>query len=154
MVGHPVSELKVGQMAEISKHVSQSVVVDFGAAVGDTNPIHSDASFAQQMKFKSPIAHGAFSAGLISAAIGTMLPGPGTLYMSQDLRFLKPVYTGDTLVASVEIVELMAERNRVRLKTVCRNQDGEEVATGEAWVKPPKERIEYPAVNGIHAAAV
>ncbi len=148
MVGIPLAELKVGQIAELSRHVSQDIVTVFGEVVGDTNPLHSDPAFAQSLSFKSPIAHGAFSAGLISAAIGTLLPGPGTIYMTQDLRFLKPVYIGDTVVACIEVVELMSERNRVRLKTTCRNQEGEELAAGEAWVKPPKQRIVYPVANG------
>ena len=148
MIGHPILDLTMGQVAELSRHITQKLVADFGATVGDLNPLHFDSSFAQRF-FKAPIAHGAFSAGLISAAVGTLLPGPGTLYMTQDLRFLKPVFIGDTLVARIEVVELMIERNRARLKTTCLNQHGEEVLNGEAWVKPPKERIVYERV--IHS---
>jgi len=149
MIGLPIRELTVGQVAELSRQVTQKIVNDFGETVGDFNPLHFDAAFAHRISFKSPIVHGAFSAGLISAAVGTLLPGPGTLYMTQDLRFLKPVFIGDTIVARVEVVELITDRNRARLKTTCLNQHGDEVLTGEAWVKPPKERIVYePKTSG------
>lgn len=143
MIGHPIADLVIGQAVELSRLITQKTVIDFGNTVGDLNPLHSDPAFAKRTSFKAPIAHGAFGAGLISAAVGTLLPGPGTLYMTQDIRFLKPVFIGDTLTAHIEVVELMTERNRARLKTICRNQLGEEVLTGEAWVKPPKERIVY-----------
>ncbi len=143
MIGRPISELAIGQTAELTRHVTLRMITDFAGTIGDENPVHSDREFARRVKFEEPIAPGILGAGLISAAIGTLLPGPGTLYMSQDLRFLKPVLAGDTITVRVEVMELVTDRNRARLKTVCVNQRGDEVLTGEAWVKPPKERILY-----------
>ena len=143
MIGKPISELTVGQTAELTREVSFRMITDFAGTIGDENPIHSDRTFAKRVSFKEPIAPGILSGGLISAAIGTLLPGPGTLYMSQELKFMKPVFAGDTITARVEVLELMPERNRAKLKTVCVNQRGEEVLIGEAWVKPPKEKIIY-----------
>ena len=143
MIGRPISELKVGTRAEVSRLVTRRVVADFVEAVGDENPIHADEEFAANTLFGKPIAPGIWTAGLLSGVMGTQLPGPGCLYMSQQLTFLKPVFFGDTITARVEVVETMAEKNRVRLKTVAVNQDGEEVLTGEAWIKPPKTRVIY-----------
>ena len=89
------------------------------------------------------IAPGIFTAGLISAVIGTRLPGSGAIYLSQSLKFVKPVRAGDTITARVDALEVLNERNRVRLQTVCVNQRGEEVLLGEAWVMPSKARVVY-----------
>jgi hypothetical protein len=85
--------------------------------------------------------------------IGTRLPGPGSIDASQDLKFLKPVRAGDTITARVEVVELIRERNRIRLKTTCVNQRGEEVLSGEAWVLPPKASVRYDETVGHRALA-
>src|SRR5262245_7646474 len=143
MIGLPIAELKEGQTAELTRLVTLRMIQEFSRTIGDDNPLHSDKAFANKVSFPQPIAPGVLGAGLISAAIGTLLPGPGTLYMSQELKFLKPVLAGDEITVRVEIAELVVDRNRARLKTVCVNQRGEEVLTGEAWVKPPKERIVY-----------
>ena len=143
MIGRPIDDLEMGDTAELSRTISAANIEQFVTAVGDHNPIHSDAVFAAATSFGRPIAPGILTAGLVSAVIGTKLPGPGCLYISQDLRFLKPVFVGDTITARVEIIEIVAERNRIRLKTVCLNERGEEVLTGEAWIKPPKERVVY-----------
>ena len=90
-----------------------------------------------------PIAPGIYTAGLISAVIGTRLPGPGTIYLSQSLKFLKPVKAGDRITARVEITDVIRERNRVRLHTVCVNQHGEDVLSGEAWVMPSRTPVVY-----------
>ncbi|MBM3778465.1 MAG: MaoC family dehydratase [Acidimicrobiia bacterium] len=143
MIGRPIGELSVGQTAELTRTVTRQMISDFAGTVGDHNPLHADPAFARSVKFEEPIAPGVLTAGLISAAIGTLLPGPGTLYLSQELKFRRPVYPGDTITARVEVTELMPQRNRVKLSTVCLNQDGEDVLVGEAWVKPPKQRVEY-----------
>jgi phosphate acetyltransferase len=143
MTGRTIAELQAGDAAALTRVVEHDDVAAFVRAVGDLNPVHSDPAFAATTTFKGPIAPGVFTAGMISAVIGTTLPGPGAIYVSQDLKFLKPVRAGDTITARVEIVELCRERNRVRLKTVCVNQRGEEVLVGEAWVLPPKQPIEY-----------
>ena len=143
MIGRLIEELKIGDTAELSRTISAQNIEQFVTAVGDDNPLHSNEAFAATTSFGRPIAPGILTAGLVSAVIGTRLPGAGCLYVSQDLRFLKPVFVGDTITARVEIIEMVAERNRIRLKTVCVNGRGEEVLSGEAWIKPPKERLVY-----------
>jgi 3-hydroxybutyryl-CoA dehydratase len=134
--GRTIDELAVGEAAERSRAVRQEDVDAFLALVGDSNPIHSDPAALAGTRFDGPIAPGMLTAALISAVIGSDLPGPGVLYASQELRFHRPVRVGDVVTARVEVVELLPERNRVRLRTTCRNQSGEEVLTGEAWVLP------------------
>jgi acyl dehydratase len=143
MIGRTIDELSEGELAEVIRRVEAEDVAEFVDAVGDYNPIHSDAQYAAGTPFKEPIAPGVFTAGLISAAIGTKLPGPGAIYLSQSLTFLKPVKLGDTITARVTVIEVIRERNRIRLATVCLNQRGDEVLTGEAWVMPSRESIVY-----------
>ena len=143
MTGRPITDLQIGTKAEVSRLVSRRVIADFVEAVGDENPIHSDEEFAARTPFGKPIAPGIWTAGLVSGVLGTQLPGPGCLYISQALHFAKPVMVGDTITARVEVVEVILEKNRVKLKTVAVNQRGEEVLSGEAWVKPPKTRVVY-----------
>jgi len=133
---------KVGQWAELSKTISEADIVLFAGVTGDFNPAHMDEQWASRSMFKGRIAHGMLSAGLISAVLGTRLPGPGTIYLSQELRFLAPVRIGDTITARVEIVEILEGRNRVRLDTKVRNQDGKIVVDGTAWVMIPKANPE------------
>jgi acyl dehydratase len=143
MIGRTVDQLRVGEYSEISRTAKEKDILGFVDSVGDRNPIHSDRAFAAMTPFGEPIAPGIWTAGLISAVMGTQLPGPGGIYVSQDLRFLRPVKLGDTITARVEVAEILRERNRVRLTTICRNQHGKEVLTGEAWVLPPKLPIRY-----------
>lgn len=138
MIGKTIAELAPGDRAEIVRTVAGADLAAFIDAVGDHNPVHSDAGYAATTPFKTPIAPGMFTAGLISAVIGTILPGPGAIYLSQSLKFVKPVRAGDVITARVEVGEVIRERNRVRLATVCVNQQGEEVLSGEAWVMPSK----------------
>jgi len=152
MIGRSIDELAVGDSAEISRVVSEGDIGEFVDAVGDHNPVHSDPVFAAATPFKGPIAPGIWTAGLVSAVIGTRMPGPGSIYVTQDLAFLRPVRASDTITARVEVLEIVPERNRVRLKTVCVNQRGEEVLAGEAWVLPPKSRVVYAEdKNGLGA---
>jgi acyl dehydratase len=143
MIGQTIAELTPGDRAEITRVVEQGDIEAFVHAVGDFNPVHGDAAYAAGTPFKVPIAPGIYTAGLISAVIGTGLPGPGAIYLSQSLKFVKPVKAGDTITARVEIIEVIRERNRIRLQTVCVNQHGEEVLSGEAWVMPSKTRVVY-----------
>jgi acyl dehydratase len=143
MIGRTVAELAVGQCAELERTVDDAAIASFVDAVGDYNPIHSDAAYAATTPFKEPIAPGIYTAGLISAVIGTELPGPGVIYLSQSLTFTKPVMSGDRITARVEIVEILPERNRVRLATSCVNQTGDAVLRGEAWVMPSKRPVVY-----------
>jgi acyl dehydratase len=143
MIGKTIAELTTGDRAEITRVVEEDDIAAFVDAVGDHNPVHSDPAYAATTPFKAPIAPGIFTAGLISAVIGTQLPGPGAIYLSQSLKFVKPVKAGDVITARAEIVELLAERNRIRLQTVCVNQRGEEVLSGEAWIMPSRTRVVY-----------
>jgi acyl dehydratase len=143
MIGRTIAEVQPGDVAELSRHVDLERIGEFVDAVGDYNPIHSDPEFAAATSFQEPIAPGVFTAGLISAVIGTQLPGPGAIYLSQSLRFVRPVKPGDTITARVEVLEVIRDRNRVRLATACRNQRGEEVLAGEAWVMPSRTPVIY-----------
>ena len=144
MIGRTIDQLAVGDAAELTREVSPGDILKFVESVGDRNPIHSDRAYAASTPFREPIAPGIWTAGLISAVIGTELPGPGSIYVTQDLRFLRPVRPGDSITTRVEVAEILRERNRVRLKTTCHNQRGEEVLTGEAWVLPTKVPVSYP----------
>jgi len=143
MIGMTIDAIAVGDSAQITRRVTDGDIASFVDAVGDYNPVHSDRAYAAETVFKEPIAPGIWTAGLVSAVIGTRLPGPGAIYLSQDLKFLKAVLFDDVITARVEVVEVMRERNRVRLKTVCTNQRGEEVLTGEALVMPSRTAVEY-----------
>jgi 3-hydroxybutyryl-CoA dehydratase len=131
------SELTVGQSAEMTKTVMEDDITSFARVSGDYNPLHLDEEAAKQTMFGGRIAHGMLAASVISAAIGMKLPGPGAIYMSQSLRFTKPVRIGETVTARVEIVEIIAPKKRVRLTTTCRNRAGELVIEGEALVMVP-----------------
>ena len=143
MIGLTIDSIQVGDSAQITRRVSDGDIAGFVDAVGDYNPVHSDRAYAASTVFKEPIAPGIWTAGLISAVIGTRLPGPGAIYLSQDLKFLKPVKAGDSISARVEVIELNRERNRIRLRTVCTNQRAEDVLTGEAVVMPSRTPIDY-----------
>jgi 3-hydroxybutyryl-CoA dehydratase len=130
-------ELAVGQSAETTKTITETDIVLFAGLTGDFNPMHVDEVTASATKFGGRIAHGMLSASLLSATLGMKLPGPGAIYMSQSLRFTRPVRIGDTVTARVEVLELMAEKNRVRVGTECRNQGGDVVITGEATLFVP-----------------
>ncbi|MGH2403301.1 MAG: MaoC family dehydratase [bacterium] len=141
MTGRAIDHLALGDAAELSRDVKSEEITIFVHLVGDRNPVHSDAALMGQTRFGEPIVPGMWTAALVSAVIGTRLPGPGSIYASQDLRFLRPVKVGDTITARVEVVELVVGRNRVRLKTTCTNQRGEDVLSGEAWVLPPRHPV-------------
>jgi 3-hydroxybutyryl-CoA dehydratase len=129
-----IDDLRVGDAAELAKTVTESDIALFAGVTGDFNPVHIDAVAAARSVFGGRIAHGMLSAGFISAVIAMRLPGPGSIYLSQSLRFTKPVRIGDTVTARVEVLEVLAAKRRVRLATTCRNQDGETVVDGEAVV--------------------
>ena len=139
MIGKTIQDLKIGDTAELSKTVSESDIYQFAGITGDFNPAHMNEEYAKKTFFKTRIAHGMLSAGFISAVIGTKLPGTGSIYIQQTLNFLAPVRIGDTITARVEVIDIMDGKNRVRLKTICENQEGKQVLDGEAVVSPPKE---------------
>lgn len=132
-----IDEMAPGLSAEQAKTVTEADVVLFAGITGDFNPVHVDAEAAARSRFGGRIAHGMLSAGLISAVIAMKLPGPGAIYMTQSLRFTKPVKIGDTVTARVEVIEVLAAKKRVRLATTCRNQRGETVLDGEALLMVP-----------------
>jgi len=139
MQGKTIHELTVGESASLSKTIAESDVYLFAGITGDFNPMHVNQPYAEKTHFGGRIAHGILSAGLISAALATYLPGPGGIYLSQDLKFLAPVRIGDTVTATVTVKELNVERNRAVLDTVCVNQDGVTLISGQALVMPRKE---------------
>ena len=139
MKGITISEMKLGDSASFTKTVSEHDVYTYAGVSGDFNPAHVNEVEAQKGMFGKRIAHGMLSAGFISTVLGTQLPGPGTIYMGQELRFTKPVFFGDTITATVTVVELIPEKNRAILDTVCTNQNGEVVIKGKATVMPPKD---------------
>lgn len=139
MKGITISEMKVGDSASFTKTVSEHDVYTYAGVSGDFNPAHVNEVEAQKGMFGKRIAHGMLSAGFISTVLGTQLPGPGTIYMGQELRFTKPVFFGDTITATITVAELIPEKNRAILDTVCTNQNGDVVIKGKATVMPPKE---------------
>lgn len=132
------AQINIGDTASFEKTISEADVYMFAGITGDMNPAHINHEAMKNTKFGGRIAHGMLSAGLISAVLGMQLPGPGTIYLSQQLSFKAPVKMGDTVKAVVEVVEKL-EKGRVRLRTNCYNQDGVEVLDGEALVIAPRE---------------
>lgn len=127
--------------AELTKTYDEWDIYTFAALTGDLNPAHVDQAFAQRTIFQERIAHGMLTASLISAVVGMKLPGPGSIYLSQELRFLRPVRVGDTITARVEVIELVRDKNLATLSTTCSNERGEVVLEGTALVSPPMEAL-------------
>lgn len=114
-----IEDLSIGMSAVYSKTITDADVLLFSAVSGDTNPVHLDQEFAAQTQFQGRIAHGMLTASLLSAVLGTKLPGPGCIYLSQELRFRAPVRVGDTVQARVVVEEVLLERRRARLQCSC-----------------------------------
>ena len=131
-------DLSVGMTERLAKTVASSDEVCFPEVTGDRNPIHLSEHFAAKTPFGTRIAHGLYTASLISAVLGTRLPGPGAVYISQTLNFRAPVRIGDTVDVEVTVAELIPEKQRARLACVCRVDD-EVVLDGEALVKVPAQ---------------
>lgn len=138
MKGRTIKEIKIGDQASISKTISESDVYLYAGITGDLNPAHVNEQAALESPFKGRIAHGMLTAGLISAVLGMQLPGPGTIYMAQELKFTAPVKFGDTITATVEAVEIIKDKI-LKLRTYATNQNGEIVLDGTATVMPPRE---------------
>jgi 3-hydroxybutyryl-CoA dehydratase len=128
------ADLAVGQSAERTKEMTESLVNAYAELTGDYSPVHVDEAAAAKTRFKTRIAHGMLSAGFLSAVIGMDLPGSGTIWAAQALKFKKPVKLGDTITWRVEIRELFPEKKRATISTVCRNQRGEIVIDGEGTI--------------------
>lgn len=134
-----IDTIQIGDSASFTKTVTEADITLYAGISGDFNPAHMDAESAKAGMFGQRIAHGMLSAGFISNVLGNYLPGPGTIYMSQELRFVKPVFIGDTVTATATVVERVEEKNRLKLETIVTNQNGEKVITGSAMVMPPKK---------------
>jgi 3-hydroxybutyryl-CoA dehydratase len=134
--GYFIEDLKPGVSASFEKTVTEADIEMFAKVSGDTNPVHLDQAFAEKTPFKTRIAHGMLSAGFISAVLGTKMPGPGAIYMSQNLRFKAPVKIGDKVTATCTVTEIVAEKRRAVLSTVCKVGDTT-VIEGEAMVMVP-----------------
>ena len=138
MTGKTINEINLGDKASYSRTVTEADVVLFGGVSGDLNPAHFNEEYCKDTMFKGRIAHGMLSSSYISTVLGMQLPGPGTIYLSQELKFTAPVKFGDTVTATIEVVEKIEEKNRIVLDTICTNQDGKVVVKGKAVVMPPK----------------
>ena len=149
MIGKTIHELHVGDSAEFAKTISESDIYLYAGITGDFNPAHINEAYAQKTFFKTRIAHGMLVAGLISAVGGNMLPGPGAVYVRQELDFLAPVHIGDTITARVEVTEIMKDNNRIKLRTTCVNQDGD-----PGFGRPGDTESAQAAKDGIAVGAV
>ena len=133
-----MQELAIGDSASHAKPITETDVYLFAGITGDLNPAHVNEQASSLTPFGGRIAHGILSAGLISAVLAMKLPGPGTIYLGQELKFTKPVRFGDTITATCTISELIPEKNIAKLDTICTNQNGQVVIQGTATVMPPK----------------
>jgi 3-hydroxybutyryl-CoA dehydratase len=131
-------EIEIGETASVTKTITAELVRAFAEVSEDVNPMHLDADFAAGTVFGEPVAHGMLGASLISAVIGTRLPGPNSIYLGQELRFVAPVRYGDTLTATCEVVHKRDDKPILRLRTTVTNQEGQVVTEGEAVVKKPR----------------
>jgi len=138
MIGKTIDQLRVGQSAQFSKTIAESDVYLFAGITGDFNPAHVDEEYAGKTFFETRVAHGMLTASFISTIVGTMLPGPGSIYVSQEVNFLAPVKIVDTITTTAEVAELLTEKKHIRLKTFSTNQDGTIVIDGQAVVSPPR----------------
>jgi len=144
-------ELETGQTAEYAKTLTEDDLILFAAVSGDVNPVHLDAGFASTTMFRERIAHGMYTGGLISAALAMKLPGPGTIYLGQNLKFERPVKLGDTITVKLRVLEKIAGKNIVTLDTTASNQHGKTVVSGTATVMAPtvKTVMEAPELPSI-----
>ena len=134
MQGIPFADLKIGDKGSLSKTVSEQDIYTYAGLTGDFNPLHVNEEFAKASMFKERIAHGMLSAGIISAVLGTVMPGPTNVYMSQELIFRAPVKIGDTVTATCELIEKIEEKHRLIFRTTVTNQDGVLVIDGKAKI--------------------
>ena len=138
-------EIAIGQTATFEKTLSEQDILLFAKVSGDINPVHIDEEFAKNSIFESRIAHGLYTGAVISAAIGVVMPGPGTIYLGQTLKFKAPVRIGDTITVTLEVTKKRQDRKFVTMDCTAVNQQGDIVATGTADVIAPSEKIRVPA---------
>jgi 3-hydroxybutyryl-CoA dehydratase len=137
-------EITIGQKASYTKEIQEKDIQLFAAVSGDVNPVHLDAEFAAGTPFKERIAHGMLTGAIISAALALELPGPGTIYLGQTLRFRLPVKIGDTVTVQLEVTDKRDDKKFVTLDCKAVNQAGKTVASGIAEVMAPAEKISIP----------
>ncbi len=154
LTGLTYDEISIGQTASFSKLVEEQDIRMFSAISGDVNPVHLDEEFAAGTMFRGRIAHGALTGAIISAALAMELPGPGTIYLGQTLRFTRPVKIGDRITAHLEVIGKRDDKKIITVACEVTNQDGKSVANGEAQVMASREklRIERPALPRFKAA--
>jgi 3-hydroxybutyryl-CoA dehydratase len=138
MICRTIDTIAVGDTESFEKTVTETDVYMYAGLTGDINPAHINEKYMKTQIFKGRIVHGMLTAGLVSAVLGNKLPGPGTIYLGQELKFKAPVKFNDTIKATVTVIEKIEEKNRLILETICTNQDGVVVLSGKATVMPPK----------------
>jgi 3-hydroxybutyryl-CoA dehydratase len=139
--GYYLEDISIGQEASYAKTITEEDITIFSEISGDTNPVHLDEAFAATTPFKKRIAHGMLSASLVSTVLGTKLPGPGCIYLSQSLKFRAPVYIGDTVEAICKVIDIDEKRARLTIECAC-VVDGKTVLTGEAIVMVDKRPVD------------
>ena len=144
LTNYTFDEIEIGQTAEYRKRIDERDILLFAAVSGDVNPVHLDAEFAADTDFGERIAHGMLTGALISAALALELPGPGTIYLGQSLRFRRPVKIGDEITVQLEVVDKREDKGFVTLECTAVNQDGKAVVTGTAEVMAPKSKLSIP----------
>ena len=141
LVNYTYDELEIGQSATYTRSVSENDILMFAAVSGDTNPVHLDAEYAATTQFGERIAHGMLTGAIVSAALALNLPGPGSIYMGQTLKFLAPVRPGDQVYAEVKVIDIDLAKRRVKLDCHCA-VDGKRVLAGEAMVLAPSRKFD------------
>ncbi|AMO57551.1 3-hydroxybutyryl-CoA dehydratase [Endozoicomonas montiporae] len=143
----PFEELTVGQTDSLTRTLTEEDLLLFAKVSGDTNPVHLDKDYAATTQFEGRIAHGMWTSSLISCALATKLPGPGGIYLSQEVKFMRPVKVGDTVTVKLEVLDINERRKRATVSTNVVNQDGKTVVKGKAEIMPAVEKVvvdEYP----------
>ena len=143
----PFEELEVGTKNSLTRTLTEQDLLLFAKVSGDTNPVHLDEEYAATTQFEGRIAHGMWTASLISCALATKLPGPGGIYLGQELKFMRPVKVGDTVTVQLEVLEINERRKRATVSTNVVNQDGKTVVKGKAEIMPSSGKVivnEYP----------
>jgi 3-hydroxybutyryl-CoA dehydratase len=142
----PYDEINIGDTATFVRHITENDIKMFAVVSGDLNPLHLDEAYAKTTQFGGPIAHGAMTAVILSAAVATKLPGPGSVYLGEEMKFKRPVRAGDTITGTLEVTE-KKRRNIIRLKSSMKNQHDELVFTGISTVIAPAEKMRIATPN-------
>lgn len=142
IVNQLFNEININDKASLSRTLTQEDINFFAAISGDVNPAHVDVEYAKQSMFHKVIAHGIWGAMLFSALLGTKLPGPGTIYLSQTLKFLHPITIGDRVTATVTVIKKIPEKNKIEFDCQCVNQINQAVIIGAATVLAPTEKVQ------------